>query len=209
MSDDEQFGRNSQRPSETSPEVTLSDADKARIRAEEEYRAQMRAQVAPPTPVLLTKKQEQAATKAQTSMDVAEMNRKNLERRAALTPKQRRTENLRAVAVLAVLILGLAFLFRSCSTAAPAAPLPLSEISRGTVTTLCEESAQERLKVPSSAQFVAGQYEPYFDGTKWMYVGGVNAENSFGAAIRNQFLCTVTGETYNDARAITNLIPLP
>lgn len=58
----------------------------------------------------------------------------------------------------------------------------------------CEDAIRDRLKAPSTAEF-----ESNYSGSGPVIVTGtVDAENSFGAMVRNTFQCTVTftGDTY-------------
>jgi hypothetical protein len=58
----------------------------------------------------------------------------------------------------------------------------------------CEDEIRDRLKAPSTAEF-----ESSYSGTDPVVVQGtVDAENSFGAMVRNSFQCSVTfsGDTY-------------
>lgn len=53
----------------------------------------------------------------------------------------------------------------------------------------CQESVEARLKAPSTADF--GATATSEDGGKWTVRGEVDAENSFGAAIGNTYVCTL------------------
>jgi len=60
--------------------------------------------------------------------------------------------------------------------------------------TYCEDAIRDRLKAPSTAEF-----ESSYSGSGPVVVRGtVDAENSFGAMMRNTFQCTVTfdGDAY-------------
>lgn len=66
---------------------------------------------------------------------------------------------------------------------------------------ICQQHVEERLKSPSTADFPAGysQYTSHLRDGRYRVHAYVDAENSFGATIRNQFDCTVrwiSGDTY-------------
>ncbi len=55
---------------------------------------------------------------------------------------------------------------------------------------VCEQFIEQRLKSPSSADFSGEDAVDNADGT-WTVRGDVDADNSFGASIRNRYVCTV------------------
>ncbi|UQN05450.1 hypothetical protein [Deinococcus sp. QL22] len=116
MSDDEQFGRNSPRASVTSGGGTLSEAEKARIRAEEKFRAQAKREAEQGvTPPPLSKKDRAAVEKAQKSAAAL----------AALPPKERMPLSI----VTALLIgVGILFALQGCGTT-PTALNPAADMT--------------------------------------------------------------------------------
>lgn len=52
----------------------------------------------------------------------------------------------------------------------------------------CESEVRDQLKAPSSADLRSSASQ---SGERWIVVGTVDAENSFGAKIRNEFECSV------------------
>lgn len=66
---------------------------------------------------------------------------------------------------------------------------------------VCQQFVEDRLKSPSSAEF-GGPYSrvtTHNGGGKYTVATHVDSENSFGAMIRNDFVCTVqhtTGDSY-------------
>lgn len=213
----EKLGRHAQVPQPEAPTTTtpgatpaspsvLSEADKERIRAEEEFRAQARAEAeakrggkknAPPKKSPEELKAEQEEKKRLNAAKVA----KEQARRAALTPAERTKENI-LVGLTLLLVLGFgAWVLRGCASifsgAGDSDSAPLSAMRDTEVVAACQMSAEDKLRSPSTAKF---QYATAtFDGTKWNYVTTVDAQNAFGAMIRNHVVCTVTGTTRGDA----------
>lgn len=56
-------------------------------------------------------------------------------------------------------------------------------------TVACEQFVKDRLKAPSTADF--SDENAQASGSRYIVSGKVDAENSFGAKLRNTFLCTV------------------
>lgn len=54
----------------------------------------------------------------------------------------------------------------------------------------CENSVKAQLKAPSTAKFSGERYTDNDPG--WYVTGSVDAQNSFGAAIRSSFSCNLT-----------------
>lgn len=54
---------------------------------------------------------------------------------------------------------------------------------------MCQQFVKDRLKSPKSADFSGESAEG--PGPTWMVVGDVDADNSFGASMRNSYTCTV------------------
>jgi hypothetical protein len=54
----------------------------------------------------------------------------------------------------------------------------------------CENAVKNSLKAPSTAKFTGTQASA--TGSSYRVTGAVDAENSFGAALRNTFECSVT-----------------
>jgi hypothetical protein len=73
----------------------------------------------------------------------------------------------------------------------------LSEVAAYTA---CQEFVEDRLVAPSTAKFGGGpsQVTDSLGGSRYEVATYVDAENSFGAMIRNNFTCVVerTGDTY-------------
>ncbi len=55
----------------------------------------------------------------------------------------------------------------------------------------CKGYVKAHLKAPSTAKFSNPDF--YGSGTRWIVKGDVDAQNSFGAMIRNQYRCEITG----------------
>jgi len=55
--------------------------------------------------------------------------------------------------------------------------------------TVCQTFVERRLKAPSTAKFSHAKVTN--DGTTWTVSGSVDAENSFGAMLRHNYVCTV------------------
>lgn len=65
------------------------------------------------------------------------------------------------------------------------------EVERYDAQRVCEDFVKDRLKAPTTAEFetaVTG------GGGTYTVTGAVDAENSFGAKVRNQFTCRVRGD---------------
>lgn len=63
---------------------------------------------------------------------------------------------------------------------------------------VCRQFVERRLKAPSTADY-SGEAQRHVGGPVWIAVGDVDAENSFGAPMRNRFMCKlrhVTGDRY-------------
>jgi hypothetical protein len=66
-------------------------------------------------------------------------------------------------------------------------PPPLSEQAQN----ICYDEVLNQLKAPSTAELVSIAASPT-EGDTWTVTGSVDAENSFGAMLRNDFECNVT-----------------
>lgn len=55
---------------------------------------------------------------------------------------------------------------------------------------VCRDFVEDRLKSPSSADF-SDEQSKHVRGRVWSVTGSVDSENSFGAMIRNTYVCTV------------------
>jgi len=70
--------------------------------------------------------------------------------------------------------------------------------------TLCQQHIKQRLKAPSTASFPWGYSRNLTHvGDKYIYAHYVDAQNSFGAMLRNNFVCTVgpvKGDDFSEAR---------
>ncbi len=72
---------------------------------------------------------------------------------------------------------------------------------------ICQQFIEDRLKAPSTAEFPSGysQYTTRLSSTRFRVDAYVDAENSFGAMIRNEFSCTVVYQG-NDRWRLEDLI---
>lgn len=60
----------------------------------------------------------------------------------------------------------------------------------------CEEAVRERLKAPGTAKFGGRDHRAIQNGYAYELVGWVDAENGFGALVRNRYVCEAfEGET--------------
>lgn len=76
---------------------------------------------------------------------------------------------------------------------------------RSVAKSMCEEFINDRLKSPASAKF-AGSYPTYGTGEIWTWEAYVDAQNSFGAQIRTDFVCRVKRQAPNsDTWVLENL----
>lgn len=221
----------------------LSEEEMARIRAEEEFRAQARAEAEAKTKPL-SKKEQRALEAKQAQERQAENVEKakqmgldpTVERpkefatiseqmafedaRATLLPpdeyaKYQRNKNIQAAIILAILLIGGIFIFRSCFVTSPqersqaqqreANARLLSTQSPSAIAYLCEASVKEKLKAPTTAQFNDSS-RPTYSGGNWTWTSHVDAQNSFGAMVRTPFLCEITGSTLDDGRISTVLL---
>lgn len=66
-------------------------------------------------------------------------------------------------------------------------PPPLSEQAQN----ICYDEVLNQLKAPSTAELVSIASSPT-EGDTWTVTGSVDAENSFGAMLRNEFSCDLT-----------------
>lgn len=74
------------------------------------------------------------------------------------------------------------------------APLALSQASSTDIQSGCEAMISRKLDTPSTARFPRAGTPDYVDD-RWIYSDVVDAQNTFGAMVRRQFICTVTGAT--------------
>jgi|GEM_PF-3035317 len=68
----------------------------------------------------------------------------------------------------------------------------------------CLSSVRKKLKAPSTAQFNDSS-PPKRTSNGWLWVSHVDAQNSFGAMIRTEFICEVTGTTIDNGQISTVL----
>lgn len=74
-----------------------------------------------------------------------------------------------------------------------------SEVDETTAEVMCQQFVKERLKAPSTAEFPSGEDGAAVtvmseDPLEYRVQSHVDAENSFGAAIRNDYTCTIRHE---------------
>ena len=74
-----------------------------------------------------------------------------------------------------------------------AAPDPVVEHSQVEAYGICRQFVRDRLKAPRTAKFPSGGSEgaTHMGDGKYVVRSYVDAENSFGAMLRNHFVCTV------------------
>ena len=68
----------------------------------------------------------------------------------------------------------------------------------------CLDSVRAQLKAPSTAEFHDTR-RPVWDGSQWLWYSNVDAQNGFGAMIRTNFNCTVSGTTLDDGKVQSDL----
>lgn len=61
---------------------------------------------------------------------------------------------------------------------------------RASARSVCYDFVRDRLKAPATAQFSETEIES--SGNQWTVSGSVDAQNSFGALIRNNYTCVTT-----------------
>lgn len=64
----------------------------------------------------------------------------------------------------------------------------------------------QRLKSPSTAEFNTNTQSTYINDTTYGIYGTVDSQNSFGAMIRTEFMCTVTLTNNGENYTITDFI---
>jgi hypothetical protein len=70
-------------------------------------------------------------------------------------------------------------------------PSGLSETDKqGAAFAACESAVKDQLKAPATAKFSGERYTDNDPG--WLTTGSVDAQNSFGALVRNSFRCMLT-----------------
>lgn len=82
----------------------------------------------------------------------------------------------------------------------------LSAQSAGSMEVACERAVKDRLKAPATAQFTKDA-DAAWNGSAWRYTGTVDAQNSFGATLRNRFACEVSGPNLAQAQVQVDLQP--
>lgn len=70
----------------------------------------------------------------------------------------------------------------------------------------CEQAVKDRLKAPATAK-ITKDADAVWNGSAWRYTGAVDAQNSFGATLRNRFACEVSGPNLAQARVQVDLQP--
>lgn len=67
-------------------------------------------------------------------------------------------------------------------------PEPVAEDRTAVLIAACQEVAKKQLKAPATARF--SEEKPVDLGDRFYYIDGVvDAQNSFGATVRNKYLC--------------------
>ncbi|MGO3846477.1 hypothetical protein [Agrococcus casei] len=86
----------------------------------------------------------------------------------------------------------IALIFGACSAFTPSSSngSPSTSVLEIEAKIWCEDAVRESLKAPSSADFV--DVNSNRQGAQVIVNGKVDAQNSFGAMIRNEFQCTVS-----------------
>jgi hypothetical protein len=110
----------------------------------------------------------------------------------ASPPQRRRRWWPYAAAALVVLVLvggGFTAYLLLRSDKAPASPAGDSKSSDAALTTACHDAIKERLKAPGTAQF-GGEYIRRTSTGGGEITGWVDAQNGFGALVRNRTVCS-------------------
>lgn len=83
---------------------------------------------------------------------------------------------------------------------APAPPAPSvttpqgNEILQDEAMAMCWNMVKRELKAPATAK-IQDVGLPKLEGNAWTHVMNVDAENSFGASLRSQWVCVLDGDT--------------
>lgn len=118
-------------------------------------------------------------------------------------PKRAPVTTVTLIALTVILLCGVgvvAAFTRSSPDASKIEPISQSDMA----ITMCEKFVKERLKSPTTAKFSDEAAAAGSHADEYAVVGQVDAQNGFGAMIRNQFRCelTISGDTWT-ARAVT------
>lgn len=89
-------------------------------------------------------------------------------------------------------LLAAASILTACSTGGP----PSTEDLKLDAQRVCHGFVKDRLKSPSTAKF--SQDQTTGSGMAWEVQGAVDAQNSFGAALRSTYDCRVTYDTVSN-----------
>ena len=121
----------------------------------------------------------------------AENDRKIQEFRKNMSPKEKKVEKIATIITTGILVLFILVIGKACMETIEETDDYNTE-SRAIV---CAENAvEERLKSPSTADFCP-LYEMTAEnlgGDKWEVTGYVDAQNSFGAVVRQKWIVTLT-----------------
>lgn len=85
-------------------------------------------------------------------------------------------------------------------------PLALSQASPTDIQTGCEAMISRELDAPSTARFPRAETPNYIDD-RWIYSDVMDAQNTFGATVHRQFICTVTGATVAEGKVRAGFTP--
>ena len=116
----------------------------------------------------------------------AEKERKTQEAWNNMSPKEKKIGTIITVIILAVIAV---FLYKACSGSTT------SNYNTETNAKICAEKAvEDRLKAPSTAKFCSYSQmtATNLGGDKWRVSGYVDAQNSFGASLRQYWTVTLT-----------------
>lgn len=99
------------------------------------------------------------------------------------------------------LLLGLALLIGACVTFLGGDSTKSSGATDNGAIDVCHQAVEAQLKAPSTADF-SGE-KVIHTGTKYTVTGAVDAENGFGAKIRQTYLCSATFVSGNNWQPVT------
>lgn len=116
----------------------------------------------------------------------AEKDRKTQEAWNNMSPKEKKIGTIVTIVIFAVIAI---FLYKACSGSVG------SNYNTETNAKICAEKAvEDRLKAPSTADFCSYSQmtATNLGGDKWKVTGYVDAQNSFGAMVRQYWTVTLT-----------------